>query len=126
MIAYIATAAISVSAGVLGMGMWCGRSLSSALNERDRARIDYATERRKRLEAEQARDEIDIACKHWMSENTQLHARLKEAEQAHTDLADKHNCTNARIENVITLIDSIPHRKGKETRIKAMLRGGAA
>lgn len=126
MIAYIATAAISVSAGVLSMGMWCGRSLSSALNERDRARIDYATERRKRLEAEQARDEIDIACKHWMSENTQLHARLKEAEQAHTDLADKHNCTNARIENVITLIDSIPHRKGKETRIKAMLLGGAA
>ena len=125
MIAYIATAAISVSAGVLSMGMRCGRSLSSALNERDRARIDYATERRKRLEAEQARDEIDIACKHWMSENTQLHARLKEAEQAHTDLADKHNCTNARIENVITLIDSIPHRKGKETLIKAILRGEA-
>lgn len=46
MIAYIATAAISVSAGVLSMGMWCGRSLSSALNERDRARIDYATEPR--------------------------------------------------------------------------------
>lgn len=96
MIAYIITAAISVSAGVLGMGMWCGRSLSSALNERDRARIDYATERRKRLEAEQARDEIDIACKHWMSENTQLHARLKEAEQAHTDLADKHNVLLAK------------------------------
>jgi hypothetical protein len=125
MIAYIATAAISVSAGVLGMGMWCGRKHMTTLSERDRARIDYATERRKRLEAEQARDEIDIACKHWMSENTQLHARLKEAEQAHTDLADKHNCTNARIENVITLIDSIPHRKGKETLIKAILRGEA-
>lgn len=61
MIAYIVTAAISVSAGVLGMGMWCGR-------------------------------------KHM---------------------------TAARIENVITLIDSIPHRNGKETRIKAMLRGEA-
>lgn len=59
MIAYIVTAAISVSAGVLGMGMWCGRSLSSALNERDRARIDYATERRKRLEAEQALTDME-------------------------------------------------------------------
>ena len=158
MLWHLVTAVISVSAGVIGMGMFCGRkhmtTLSerdraridyaterrkrleaeqardeidiTTLSERDRARIDYATERRKRLEAEQARDEIDIACKHWMSENTQLHARLKEAEQAHTDLADKHNCTNARIENVITLIDSIPHRKGKETRIKAMLLGGAA
>ena len=109
MIAYIATAAISVSAGVLSMGMRCGRSLSSALNERDRARIDYATERRKRLEAEQARDEIDIACKHWMSENTQLHARLKEAEQAHTDLADKHNLTLGKLE----AIRSIPNNGKK-------------
>lgn len=125
MLWHLVTAVISVSAGVIGMGMWCGRKHIAALSERDRARIDYATERRKRLEAEQARDEIDIACKHWMSENTQLHARLKEAEQAHTDLADKHNCTNARIENVITLIDSIPHRKGKETLIKAILRGEA-
>ena len=49
-----------------------------------------------------------------------------EAEQAHTDLADKHNAANTRIENVISLIDGIPHRKGKEALIKAMLRGEAA
>lgn len=99
------------SAGVLGMGMWCSASLmkeiakrravvddlEEAIDQRDKALTDYATERRKRLEAE----------------------------QAHTDLADKYNCTLDRIENVFTLIDSIPHRKGKETRIKAMLRGEA-
>lgn len=96
MLWHLVTAVISVSAGVIGMGMFCGRKHMTTLSERDRARIDYAYERRKRLEAEQARDEIDIACKHWMSENTQLHARLKEAEQAHTDLADKHNILLAK------------------------------
>lgn len=59
MIAYIVTAAISVSAGVLGMGMWCGRKHIAALSERDRARIDYATERRKRIEAEHALTDME-------------------------------------------------------------------
>lgn len=68
MLYYLVTAAISVSAGVIGMGMFCGRRHMNALSERDRARIDYATERRKRLEAE----------------------------QAHTDLADKHNVLLAK------------------------------
>lgn len=48
------------------------------------------------------------------------------ARQAHNDLADKHNATLDRIESAITLIDSIPHRKGKETLIKAKLKGEAA
>lgn len=103
MLWYLVTAVISASAGVFCMGMWCSASIQRMRGQRDiatsaydAAYTNYATERRKRLEAEQARDEIDIACKHWMSENTQLHARLKEAEQAHTDLADKHNILLAK------------------------------
>ena len=81
MLWHLVTAVISVSAGVIGMGMWCGRKHIAALSERDRARIDYATERRKRLEAE----------------------------QAHTDLADKHNLTLGKLE----AIRSIPNNGKK-------------
>ena len=119
MLYYLVTAVISTSAGVIGMGMFCARKVNeaeedlndavalkdAAIDDRDnrdrllaKCQTDYATERRKRLEAE----------------------------QAHTDLADKHNATLDRIESAITLIDSIPHRKGKETLIKAKLKGEAA
>ncbi len=48
-----------------------------------------------------------------------------EAVSAHAAIADKHNTLLDRIESAITLIDSIPHRKGNETLIKAKLKGEA-
>ena len=75
MLYYLVTAVISVSAGVIGMGMWCGAAVERLREQRDRdaeqwsrekeachslidaadnIAADYATERRKRLDAEQA------------------------------------------------------------------------
>ena len=46
-------------------------------------------------------------------------------DQKTTELEVENQAQNETGENVITLIDSIPHRNGNETRIKAMLRGEA-
>lgn len=79
---------LGVSLGVLGMGAWCGTALQRVRGQRDyyhdqteRLAQDYATERRKRLEAE----------------------------QAHTDLADKHNLALDKLE----AIRSIPNNGKK-------------
>ena len=111
MLWYLVTAVISASAGVFCMGMWCSASIQRMRGQRDiatsaydAAYTNYATERRKRLEAEEVQEET--------------HRVL-------TAVSEDLNTANARIENVITLIDSIPHRNGNETRIKAMLRGEA-
>lgn len=86
MIAYIVTAAISVSAGVLGMGIWCGLRDYAAEIERDKAEElrDMALER------------MDDAFRDYVDERRK---RL-EAEQAHAALADKHNLALAKLEAI--------------------------
>lgn len=46
-----------------------------------------------------------------------------DAQDAHSLLADKHNLLLGRVNDVIDLIDTIPHRKGEEATIRAILTG---
>ena len=109
MLWYLVPAVISSSAGVIGMGMWCSASIDRMRRERDewkagyngldnalcKCQTDYATERRKRLDAE----------------------------QAHTDLADKHNLALGKLE----AIRSIPNngKKPNGGLLKAQRIAGA-